>query len=72
MWTHLPARVLSDCDVECHSCGHATTGYQMGELIVDHGWRLHSTGVGRAMFIMCADCEQTYEKRRDPDVTRRS
>lgn len=54
----------TDCEFECHSCGHTTTGYQMSELMVEHGWRLHSTGLGRPLFVMCGGCEQAFERRR--------
>ena len=44
MWDHLPAEALHE-GFECHACGHHATGYQLGELVVDEGWRLHSRGV---------------------------
>lgn len=62
VWDHIPPEVLTG--PECHSCGHQTSGYQMGELVVDHGWRLHSVGLGRPLFVMCGDCEDSYAERR--------
>jgi hypothetical protein len=62
MWDHIPADALNA--LECHACGHQASGYQMGELVVDHGWRLHSTGVGRPLFVMCGECVEDYEQRR--------
>lgn len=68
MWDYLPMSALTDdtatsCSFECHSCGCTVAGYQMGELIVDHGWRLHSTGYGRPYFVMCGNCVEHYKER---------
>lgn len=63
-WTEaMPDLTISDCEFECHSCGYATTGYQMGELMVEQGWRLHSTGKGKPFFVMCGDREERYSEK---------
>lgn len=61
VWDLIPPEALHG--LECHGCNHATTGYQLGELVVDHGWRLHSRGVGRPLFILCGDCQARYSAR---------
>jgi hypothetical protein len=63
MWDHIPREAV-DLEIECHSCGHTMSGYQMGELVVEHGWRLHSVGLGRPLFVMCGECEAEYGERR--------
>jgi hypothetical protein len=60
---HVPREAV-DLSIECHSCGHQAGGYTLGELMVDHGWRAHSTGVGQRLFVMCGTCTETYEQRR--------
>ena len=30
--------------IKCHGCGHEMSGYQWGELVVEHGWRFHNAG----------------------------
>ena len=55
---------ITDYDIECHACLNVVSGYPMAELVVEHGWRLHSTRRGQPHFVMCADCERKYEERR--------
>jgi hypothetical protein len=74
MWNFLPTSAFHDTAwtmagtpdltpparlIECDSCGEQMIGYQMGELQVQ-GWRLHSTGRGKPLFVMCAACESRY------------
>jgi hypothetical protein len=63
MWDHVPREAV-DLSIECHSCGHMAGGYALGELMVEQGWRAHSTGLGQPLFVMCGDCTETYEQRR--------
>jgi hypothetical protein len=42
MWDHLPRETV-DLSIECGSCGHIAGGYALGELMVEQGWRAHST-----------------------------
>jgi len=62
LWDHIPAGTVSEHHT-CDCCDHEASGYQMGELVVDHGWRLHSTGVGKPLFVLCGDCEARYAER---------
>lgn len=50
---------------ECDACNCQMIGYPMRELMVDHGWRLHSAGRGERFFVMCGDCEKAYAARRE-------
>jgi hypothetical protein len=67
MWNHITPDDLSptasDTQIECHSCGASTTGYQMGELVVVFGWRMHSIGLGLPMFVMCGECMERFEEK---------